>query len=432
MRKILILLIILLVSGSGFLLFLIKDKKSTPATDVTPPGRWHTPRQAGTAPEREEAYQRLIGLGYLDGYIPASGDEGVTVHNRDAAYNGVNFFVSGHAPEAILMDMEGTVLHTWEHKNAHDIWQDAPEDDPGSFFWRRAHLFKNGDILAIYEGIGMIKLDKDSNLIWEYRSPRAPHHDIEVLNDGTIYTLTREWTELPHISTGKVLEEFITIMDPRGNVIKEYSFIDLIENSAYARMLTNDSYIKAGGFFGHILHTNTIQVFDGTLEHLSPLFKKGNILTSILINHTICIIDLEKQQVVWALGSGMWRHQHEPTLLPNGTMLIFDNKDKENISAIKEFDPFSQQIVWEYRGTAHNPFYSTTCGAIQRLPNGNTLITETDNGRVFEIMPDGTIVWEYINPYRGGENKELIASLFEMIRINPEELSKEILSADNR
>jgi hypothetical protein len=28
--------------------------------------------------------------------------------------------------------------------------------------WRRAHLFPNGDVLAIYEGFGLVKIDKDS------------------------------------------------------------------------------------------------------------------------------------------------------------------------------------------------------------------------------------------------------------------------------
>ena len=37
-----------------------------------------------------------------------------------------------------------------------------------------------------------------------------------------------------------------------------------------------------------------------------------------------------------------------------------------------------------------------TLGA-QRLPNGNTLITESDAGRVFEVTEGGDIVWEFVN-----------------------------------
>jgi hypothetical protein len=36
----------------------------------------------------------------------------------------------------------------------------------------------------------------------------------------------------------------------------------------------------------------------------------------------------------------------------------------------------------------------------ERLPNGNTLITEAAGGRLLEVTPDGRIVWEFINPVR--------------------------------
>jgi hypothetical protein len=54
--------------------------------------------------------------------------------------------------------------------------------------------------------------------------------------------------------------------------------------------------------------------------------------------------------------------------------------------------------VWEY--TAPNPtdFNSAIISGVQRLPNGNTLICEGVPGTLFEVKPDGTIVWVYINP----------------------------------
>lgn len=40
-------------------------------------------------------------------------------------------------------------------------------------------------------------------------------------------------------------------------------------------------------------------------------------------------------------------------------------------------------------------------GLAQRLPNDNTLITESSFGRFFEVTNEGEIVWEYVNPYFG-------------------------------
>jgi hypothetical protein len=52
-----------------------------------------------------------------------------------------------------------------------------------------------------------------------------------------------------------------------------------------------------------------------------------------------------------------------------------------------------------------------------RLPNGNTLVSESDSGRAFELTPEKEIVWEYLNPQRAGPNRELIATLFEVVRL---------------
>jgi len=43
---------------------------------------------------------------------------------------------------------------------------------------------------------------------------------------------------------------------------------------------------------------------------------------------------------------------------------------------------------------------------------------ETNYGRVFEVLTDGTIVWEFHNPDRAGDNDEYIAILPELTRLS--------------
>ena len=82
-----------------------------------------------------------------------------------------------------------------------------------------------------------------------------------------------------------------------------------------------------------------------------------------------------------------------------------------------ELDPSNGETRWSYRGTPERPFYSEFCGASQRLANGNTLITESGQGRAFEVTSAGDIVWEFHNPHRAGENGEFVASLLELLRL---------------
>jgi hypothetical protein len=100
-------------------------------------------------------------------------------------------------------------------------------------------------------------------------------------------------------------------------------------------------------------------------------------------------------------------------------MLLFDNCGQRNQSTIWEFNPVTREVYWYYRGNSRHPFFSAVCGTAQRLPNGNTLITESDNGRVFEVTRDKEIVWEFYNPHRAGEDDEYIAMVPEMVRLPP-------------
>jgi len=357
--------------------------------------------------------QQLEAIGYTASSHPAPSQAQVTVYDPARAMNGLNLYASWHAPEAILMDMRGKVLHTWRYA-FEEVWP-APEsraeiDHPD--FWRRVRLLEDGHLLAIYEGYGLIRVDAASNLVWAY--PGNCHNDLDVSGEGKIYVLIREAKRLPRVHPSEpVLEDGIAVLDRNGRELAKYSILECFENSYYAPLLRNLPKRE-----GDIFHTNTIRVFDGSMAQQSPLFKKGNVLISILHTDTIAILDLEKRSVLWAL-SGMWDAQHDPSLLPNGRMLILDNLGNGGKSRVLEFDPFTQAVEWMYGGTPDKPFFTQGCGTCARLPNGNTLITETDFGRAFEVAPDKTIVWEFINPHRAGPQQDQIAKIAEMIRLDP-------------
>lgn len=379
-----------------------------------PPGRWRHARTGTDARDLTDAQERelmkLMTLGYVEGSRPAPGESGVTVDTRRSAYAGLNVFTSGHGPEAFLLDMEGRTLHTWS-LNFLAAWPDydGPVEDPAGLLWRRVHLFENGDLLAIYDWLGLIKIDKNSRLLWARLG--GDHHDLEVMDDGSIYVIERETGIIPRIDERHpVVEDFIAVLGPGGEPRKRISLLEAFERSPYAPLL------EAMPRWGDIFHTNTIEVLDGSLAHVSPAFRKGNVLVCVREIDTIAVVDMEAETVVWALA-GRWNRLHQPTVLTNGRILLFNNEAGDGRSEVVELDPFTQEVVWSYPGDAAIPFYSATCGSSQRLPNGNTLITESDNGRAIEVTPDRRIVWEFINPHRAGENNELIATLYEMIRL---------------
>lgn len=53
---------------------------------------------------------------------------------------------------------------------------------------------------------------------------------------------------------------------------------------------------------------------------------------------------------------------------------------------------------WTYTSDLKTDFYSGFISSAKRLPNGNTLVCEGADGRIFELNWNKDIVWEYVNP----------------------------------
>ena len=376
--------------------------------ELVPPGRWHTTRaRPGEASSDKQA--QAFGLPYAAGTRPATRRQGVVLH-KEQAEPGLNLVVSAHDAEAILIDMDGKRVRTWRGDEAHIPPNPArPRAAP---YWRRVRLLHDGGILAIREGLALVRLGADSSLVWAHAC--ECHHDLDLDDAGNILVLDRRAMSLPHINPDSpVLVDLIVTLSPEGKVLSEFSVLEAFERSDYVRLL--DGMIKERDLF----HTNTLSLLDGRAGaggEAAPMFAAGNLLVSLRQLNIIAVIDPAQQRVVWAM-TGLFRRQHDPVLLDTGNMLIFDNEAGPGRSRVLEIDPLTQRIVWSYEGSDEAPFYSEACGTSQRLAGGNTLITESDQGRAFEVTPDGRIVWEYVNPWRAGESAELVATLFEVVRL---------------
>lgn len=354
---------------------------------------------------------------YLQGYRPAEKNlSTVVVHDPRAVYRGLNFYVSGHAAEAVLMDMEGKVLHRWRYP-LRRLWPDLAADPMNAKleYWRRAHLFPNGDLLAIYEGLGLVKLDAQSRVLWAQRG--GFHHDLAVTAAGEIWVLDREGKIVPRVNPKEgILEDRVTVLGPDGRLRRRVSLLEAFERSPYASLLSRME--RSGDTF----HTNTLEMLDGRFAGRDPAFRKGNLLLSVLKLDALAILDPERGTIVWA-KTGSWRRQHQPTFLDNGDLLLFDNLGaspdpaRPDRSRVIELDPRTGAVHWQFGGGPGDDLFSKTLGSCQRLPNGDTLITESEGGRAIEVSPDRRIVWEFNNPHRAGSRGELVAVLFEMVRL---------------
>jgi len=263
----------------------------------------------------------------------------------------------------------------------------------------------NGDLLVVFTGLGLVRLDAQSNVLW--KSVAGAHHDLEVQPNGDIYVLGRRARIVPWMNLKKpVLEDFIVITDSNGAVKQRISVLEAFRNTPYRQLIRKRR--------GDVLHTNTIQVLDGSIAEKLPAFAAGNILISMRTNSVIAVIDIQTKKIVWA-KTGTFRLQHDPNLLENGNILLFDNGyGKLSQSRALELDPMDMSIVWKYPRGLEDPFFSSCCSLAQRLPNDNTLVVSADTGRAVEVTPSGDIVWEFLTPH---VHLGYVRPIFEFVRL---------------
>jgi hypothetical protein len=378
-----------------------------------PEGKWRAARRAGP----DETTRALVATPYLQGYRAAGTDSGVTVHVSGRAAPGLNLYVSGHAPEAVLMDMDGRVLHRWRRELSR-LWPDAYETLGTDLarrleYWRRAALLPDGGLIAIYEGIGAVRLDRSSRPVWAYRG--GAHHDLFVPPDGTTWLLDRRPARLAEIPGRSVLEDLVTVLGPDGRPRRQVSVLAALARSPYAGWLRE---LPSGA---DVLHTNTLEMLDERALGMGvPGVRPGQLLLSLHTLDAVAVLDMDRGEIVWATR-GEWRRQHQPTLLAGGRLLLFDNGGERGASQVLELAPATGQVAWRWPPRPDpGALYSRTLGSVQRLPGGNTLITESENGRALEVTPGGDVVWEFHSPHRAGARGELVATLFEVIRVAPQ------------
>lgn len=390
------------------------DGAGLASVEEHPDGYWQDTRYPqGTgileAADRKRL-ERLAQAGYADGMEPAPVRTGVIVHDPGRAQPGYNLYCSGHGAEAVLMDMQGQVLHRWSRP----FDQVPSEREPlirTQLTWRKVHLLEGGDLLVCYEGLGLARIDRHSELVWYWDG--AAHHDFEV-QDGRIITLAREARFLPFLGTDQgVIEDTVCVLDVQtGELLQRVSIYAALFASKYKSDLI--AWSREGG---DVLHNNSVARVTPELAQRLPRVEPGDWLLVFRDVNALAIIDLEDEVIPW-MQVGPWQGPHAASCLPNGEILLFDNMGHGGFTRLVHWDPAAASIQWQYAGTPPESFVSIFSGNVARLENGNFLAAVSCAGFAREITPSGDTVWEYASPHRAGREKELVAVLFDMERLS--------------
>jgi hypothetical protein len=356
------------------------------------------------------------------------GLRGVDPHKVSPGYT---LFAHLTSPGTVkLVDNHGQEVHRW----------DLPYR-PG----RHAQILKNGNLAyngvhpeaprlfplwQKYRGGVMMEVDPQGNIVSEHRDPLA-HHDQHHLDNGELLYTTVEGLEDEKAVTvlggipdseapdGKVYADCIKHVSSSGELLWSWKASEHLDRKKFA------------------LQPHYPREHWPLINSVYPL-KDGNILASLRSVSAVVIISRETGEVIWHLDSTVVAQQHCASELDNGDILIFDNgtfrhHESATYSRVIQVDREDQSIAWEYKDPHPMTFFTPFMGGAQRLPNGNTLVTEAAFGRIFEVTEKNELVWEYINPdfanYTGLDAKEIEGyfgypanALFRAYKYTPEQI----------
>jgi Arylsulfotransferase (ASST) len=346
---------------------------------------------------------------------------GLIASDPERAFPGFTLFTPMFGDgTAYLVDLRGEVQHTWRLPyppglhgylldNGHLFYGGKIHDGRPRFdAWER---FKSGAVL---------EADWNGKILWEVRHPDH-HHDARKLANGNVILLclgplpdalrSRIKGGLPGTEAdGTIYADYLVEMTTDGDVLWEWRSWEHPETEIITAQDRREEWT----------HGNTVAELPG-----------GNLVVGFRNISTVVIIERSSGKIVWKLGSPPLAQQHDPRPLPSGNLTIFDNGTHRRdhpapYSRVIEVDPRTGAIVWEYRDQSLFDFFSPYISGAQRLPNGNTLICEGCDGRIFEVTPDGLVVWEYVNPHfamaegRPGLNNWV----FRAFRYSPDEIAR--------
>jgi hypothetical protein len=384
---------------------------------------------------------------------------GTTIYDPGRTWNGYTVLSPLGTQAAIVIDMNGNIVKQWDGyvssaggpvrvlpggvvvgaAGANPPRQESLElverDFDGKVLWRFDHSEQ------IAQGNEMIWAARQHH-DWQREDFPAGYYSPDAtpgIAGSNTLVLTHTNRVQPKVAPTAMLEDDRIIeISWEGKILWEWVASDHIDDFRFdksARQAIASAEAGSGGRGGgrgafDWLHVNSASYVGPNrwYDQGDKRFAPNNVIISSRQASLLAIIARDGS-VAWQLGPDFSASpelrairqiigQHHAHFIPKGLpgagdLMVFDNGgasgygnpspvalDGQNIfarptSRVLEIDPVTLKLVWSYTSPT---FFATNISGAQRLPNGNTLVTEGPSGRVFEVTTDGVIVWEYIFP----------------------------------
>ena len=315
----------------------------------------------------------------------------VPVHDEERMTPGfyTTSVIGGPPPTVIILDSDGDIV--WWYQ---DMDQEFLVTVVRLTVDRQRMLYLgtySGDIESGNEERYLVWVNLDGTGEEMLQVPGA-HHDIELMEDGTVAVIRSERQECGdanHEHGTQIIE-----IGPDGTEELIWSAWDHFE-------CVYDETTVGGWTHGNALDYDPVEeVYYLSLRAFDSILK----------------IDRWTGEILWIMGgdlsdfatgegeTSLYVGQHQFQVL-DGSIVVFDNgsiEDNNSRAVEYAFDETSFEVedIWNH---SNDPaLYCYSLGDVTRLPSGNTLITWGPSGQLNEVTPQGEVVWQVNTPLANG------------------------------
>ncbi len=297
----------------------------------------------------------------------------------------------------------------WNPTNDDDWGRLLAVDETGRVIWyytadhgiNELRRLSNGNLLYIFREEGAVEIDEMGEEVARWTNATLAidsiHHEIVEIDSGRFLTLGSELRSIAGYDNGTathdVVGDTVVEFDRDGNVLTEWSFLDLLDplrvRPGFDAPFWDETYPEASNGTKDWSHGNAV-VYDESDDSMI-----------VSLRHQDWLVKLSRSngEVIWRLGEGgdftmmgggeFPFHAHAPEIQPDGGLLVFDNGNARStlmgqpaFSRVVELQldttgapgTWTVEQVWEYRG--ESSYFAPFLGDADRLANGNTLITD--------------------------------------------------------
>lgn len=338
-------------------------------------------------------------------------------------------------PGLRLIRRDGTVVASWPAVFSKLMPErlskpGAPETD-WNIDLHGSHIDPDGSVLFNFEYQGAVKLDRCGKRLWSLEE--FNHHTLSAATGGGYWIGGRRIVNKPDDPAfrpmtnpkrqrGRIEDDEILRVGADGEVLARKSVFEIMMENGLEPLLT-----ATGAMLGRdaladneILHLNKIDELTPAMAAAFPEFAAGDLLLSLRDYNLVMVVRPSDWSLRWH-SIGPWLRQHSARFLPDGRIAVFNNNayhfvllddDKSDLSVpdtanVLAVDPVTRRQEVLYGDREGEVLQSAVRGAIQPLPDGGILVTETEGGRALQIDRARNVVWEYINRYDAGSVIEM-------------------------